>query len=256
VVGYTGTDKCVIIPDSYNAGSGNARVVSVDPGAFRGNTVVEYVYMGSKSFTDVKSNAFRGCTSLREVTFGTSLSTIGQLAFADTSLRSISVPDSVRAIGLGALRNTKVEQVRLPFIGGSKLTSNPYLGFVFGASGYAGNEYYVPSTLKLVELGDYCTIIPAYSFYGCTSLEEIVIGSGVKEIGISAFSGCVALRELYIPASVKDIPSAANEYNSIVYGCSESLVITVEGSAAPEGYGKTWCVIAEGVLAKVEYTEN
>ena len=252
VVGYNGSDKCVIIPDTYKDANGSGRIVSIEAGAFRGCTSIEYVHIGNNVY-DIKSNAFRGCTSLSEVSVGKSVATIGSLAFADTALRSIIIPDTVVSIGFGILRNTSVESIQVPFFGGSRNTSNAYLGYIFGASGYAGNGYYVPSTLKRVVVSDSCTVIPAYSMYGCTSVLDVVIGSGVSEIGISAFAGCESIISLYIPKNVTEIPAAANPYNSIVYDCSENLVITLESDSVPTGYGKFWCAITDDISAKVKH---
>lgn len=252
VMGYEGDDKCVIIPDKYNGPDGNGRVVSIEAGAFRDCTSVEYVYIGENVY-DIKSNAFRGCTALSEVSLGKSVATIGSLAFADTAVKNIVLPDSIVSIGFGILRNTAVEFIQVPFFGGSRNTSNAYLGYIFGASGYAGNGYYVPDTLKRVVVSDRCTYIPAYAMYGCASVIDVVIGSGVSEIGISAFAGCESISSLYIPDNVTEIPSSAHEYNSIVYGCADNLTITLEASAVPEGFGTYWNTISEGVSAELKH---
>ena len=251
VIGYNGTDECVMIPETHTEGSTVGRVIAVDAGAFRDCTTVKYVHVGN-NVSSISSNAFRGCSALIEISFGKSLMTIGQLAFADTALKSIKLGDLVQSIGFGILRNTEVESVELPFIGGSRNTSNAYLGYIFGASGYAGNEYYVPATLKRVVVTDKCTIIPAYAMYGCSGIEEVVIGAGVKEIGISAFSGCTAMKSLYIPNTVTEIPAAANAYNSIVYNCSEELVITLGAKSVPDTYGMFWCAISDTENAEVK----
>ena len=168
------------------------------------------------------------------------------------SIKSVIVPDSVKAIGQGAFAGTLLEEIVVPFIGGSRVTSNDFFGYIFGASEYVANEIYVPVTLKKVTLSDTCTYIPAYSFRSCVSIEEIVIGKGVTEIGISAFEKCTSLGSIYIPANVTDIPAAANYYNSPFFDCGEGFRIYLEAGSVPaSGYGAQWNSISSTARAEV-----
>ena len=184
---------------------------------------------------------------------GKAVKAIAATAFRDNkTVKRVIVPDSVTAIAQGAFRGTELEEIKLPFIGGSTTSSNKYLGYIFGASAYGANEYYVPVTLKKVILSDACKLIPAYSFRGCVSLEEVVIGSGVTEIGISAFEKCESLGSIYIPDNVTDIPAAANYYNSPFFGCDSEFTIYLEVRVLPTtGYGAVWSLVAEGKSASI-----
>ena len=76
------------------------------------------------------------------------------------------------------------------------------------------------------------------AFFGCTSLAEVRIADGLKEIGAYAFYGCDALRTVYIPASVEVIGDGAFEsleLESVYYGGTlESwLAITFTYGANP-----------------------
>ncbi|MBR2930068.1 MAG: leucine-rich repeat domain-containing protein [Clostridia bacterium] len=184
---------------------------------------------------------------------GRAVVAISSVAFRNNSVvKSVIVPDSVTAIGQGAFLGTQLEEIKLPFIGGSKVSSNKYLGYIFGASSYVANETFVPVTLKRVILSDACTLIPAYSFRGCVSLEEVVIGSGVTEIGISAFEKCTSLGAIYIPKTVTSIPAAANYYNSPFFDCGESFKIYLEAESVPaSGYGAMWNKLSKDSAATV-----
>jgi len=186
---------------------------------------------------------------------GKAVTAIASRAFENNKdIKYVKVPDSVVAIGQSAFRGcTSIEAITLPFVGGSDGSSKKYLGYVFGASEYLGNELYVPESLKAVEISDACKLIPAYSFYGCANITEIKIGSGVTEIGTSAFRGCTALIGIYIPKNVTLIQSAAYNYNSPFYDLPDSFVIYLEASSVPTGFASKWCVLdAEGNTAKVE----
>ncbi|MBR7117155.1 MAG: leucine-rich repeat domain-containing protein [Clostridia bacterium] len=184
---------------------------------------------------------------------GAAVNSITATAFRNNkTVKNVVIPTSVTAIGQGAFGGTELEQITVPFIGGSKVTSNPYFGYIFGASGYVANEVYVPVSLKRVVIAESCTYIPAYSFRGCISLEEVVIGSGVTEIGISAFEKCTSLKSIYIPATVTEIPAAANYYNSPFFDCVDDFVIYLEAESVPTtGYGAQWNVLADGKTATV-----
>lgn len=186
---------------------------------------------------------------------GKAVTAIASRAFENNKkITYVGVPDSVSAIGQSALRGcTSIEAVTLPFVGGSADSSKKYLGYIFGASEYVGNELYVPESLKTVVLSDACTLIPAYSFQGCKNITEIVIGSGVVEIGSSAFRGCTSLKGIYIPENVTLIQSAANNYNSPFFELASDFVIYLGADAVPAGFASKWNVLdSEGNTAKVE----
>ena len=52
---------------------------------------------------------------------------------------------------------------------------------------------------------DNVTMIEEWAFYGCTSLQSIVIPNNVTEIGKRAFSDCSSLQSIIIPDSVTRI---------------------------------------------------
>ena len=243
VTGYTGAQSGVIIPENYTNSLGvSGRVVGIDAGAFEGNTKIEYVYI-PPTVKNIGNKAFSGCTSLKSVTLSYGITAIGSLAFEDTAIADVIVPDSVVAIGQSAFRGAKVERITLPFIGGSRKTSNFYIGYIFGASAYGGNAQFLPETLKTVILSDSCPLIPAYSFYGADKIEEIVIGKGVTEIGISAFAGCESLIGLYIPKTVTDIPAAAYAYNSPVWGCKDDFIMASDAEYTLTGWALRYDIL-------------
>lgn len=251
---YTGTASTVVIPEEYTNSYGvKANVIEVSAGAFMNNTALTYVYLPD-SVKTVGNNAFRGCTSLRSVTLGSDIKGIGQLAFADTAISDVVLPDSLEAIGYGAYRGAPVERIVLPFVGGSAVTSNPYIGYLFGAAAYAGNAQALPDELKVVILSEKCTEVPAYAFYGASKIEEIVIGSKVTEIGVSAFQGCSSLVGLYVPATVTDIPAAAHNYNSPVYNCKDGFIIgtaVASKTSKPSGWGNRFDILNSTARATV-----
>ena len=240
VVGYTGSATVVVIPAKH----GGSGVVSIASGAFM-NSDVEIVYIPD-SVTNIGNNAFRGATSLEYVRFSEKLKVLGSAAFRETALTDVSLPKTLVAIGHGAFESTNLTKIAIPFIGGSHNTSNPYLGYIFGADGYGGNSHYVPASLKEVVLLDSCLEIAPRAFYDCKTLEKVTIGEGVKKIGSQAFA-YTAIKEIFIPDNVVEIPAkAADASVSPFFGMSSELVIKLEATNVPTGYGSVWSVIAIG----------
>ena len=260
VSGYEGDDITVVIPESYNG----LPVVSINTEAFLNNTKIECVIIPD-TVTNIGNSAFRGCTALKEVSFGSGLVNIGTLAFDGAPITDAHLPDTLLAIGFGAFRATKLESITLPFIGGARDSSNRFLGYIFGAADYTANPTFVPNTLRYLTLSDGCTEIPAYSLFGLNTLKEVKLGTGVEEIGISAFSGCTGLRKIFIPKSVKTAPADAYYYNSPFFGCSDELVVYAESDKFPTytlgngnfngtGFGKFWLNVSE--TEKAELVKN
>ncbi|MBQ9084227.1 MAG: leucine-rich repeat domain-containing protein [Clostridia bacterium] len=249
----------------------NAKGELVIPEMFEGlyvTAIAPYAFLGESELTGITIpatvktigvSAFKDCTSLERITLSEGVEVIGSLAFENTVIKSISVPDSVVAIGMGAFRGCRfVTSIQIPFVGAYESDSNNYFGYIFGAPSYVANSEYVPESLKTVILSNNCARVPAYSFYGCSGIENITLGEGVKHIGISAFSGCKMLKTIYIPATVTEIPAAAYFYNSPFLGCSEELVIVTE-SEDTSAFGKYWRRVSEELdatlLCGVSYAE-
>lgn len=239
VTGYDGTRDYVVIPEKYDGVEVNG--ISVE--AFKGDSGLKFLYIGD-NVLNIGTSAFENCTALEEIIFGERLQTIGQKSFANVGAKTIALPSSVAAMGFGSFENTQVEDLTLPFIGGSSFSSNKFLGYIFGAIGYAANKNYVPASLKTLRLNDACREIPAYSLFGCDKIEQVILGSSVEIIGISAFENCTSLKSVFIPKSVKTVYADGYDYNSPFFGCSEDLLIYTEKGFAAK-CGKYWLLINE-----------
>ena len=238
VVGYIGENPHVVIPATYNG----KPVTSIRSSAFEGNENIVYAIISHK-VTNIGNKAFSGCTSLTSVSLGNGVEVIGYKAFANTSITKVVLPNSLVSVGQGAFANTKLESITLPFIGGSRVSSNAYLGYIFGASYYSGNAAVVPSTLTSVTISDTATEIPAYAFFGASSIEEIIVGKNVSYIGNSAFYG-TSISSIYLPASVNEIPADAMPSNSPFFGLKDDFIIVLERTVT-ERFGQYWNYLNE-----------
>ncbi|MBQ3116535.1 MAG: leucine-rich repeat domain-containing protein [Clostridia bacterium] len=258
VTGYTGTEKSVVIPNTYKS----KPVTRIENVAFYNCSKLISIKIPT-SVTSIGLSALFGCNSLESITlpfagatkegvsnthfgylFGasryqdnrsyvpTSLKTvvitgetiIRKYAFYQcTSLRSIEIPNSITRISQSAFYGcNSLKSIALPFINiGFKGESSTYLGYIF-AYEHASQNDFVPTTLKTVVITG-GTSIGDYTFSYCKSLTNIVIGNSVTSIGYRAFSGCSSLASISIGNNVTNIGNEAFK------GC-DNLQYNIEGN--------------------------
>ncbi|MBR2876047.1 MAG: leucine-rich repeat domain-containing protein, partial [Clostridia bacterium] len=211
--------------------------------------------------TEIKGNAFNGCTSLTNVTIPDSVTSIGGSAFSGcTSLTSITIPDGVTSIGWDAFYGcTSLTSATIPdsvtsisdctFGYCSSLESinvssdNIYYSSIDGVlfnkektellfypSGRVNSAYMIP---------DGVTRIGAYAFGECSLLTSITISDSVTSIDdYLLFSGCSSLESINV----------SNENNA--YSSSEGVLFNKERTELlryPEGKKDNTYTIPEGV---------
>ena len=175
----------------------------------------------------IADQAFMNCKALTSVTIPDSVTTIGSHAFFSTALTSVTIPKSVKEIGdyafailhdFNAVNITDLKAwTEILFAGRD---ANPLM--------FAHNLYLNGELVTDLVLPDGITSTGDQAFFGCQSIQSIVIpGSanriefesfrycagvthvtiqeGVTEIGDEAFYGCKNMRYITIPASVKRI---------------------------------------------------
>lgn len=99
IIGYTGTDNCVVIPEYMNVGNGEVvKITGIKPGAFAGNTGIAAVVL-SDFITEIPDDCFNGCTALERV-LGGSITEIGSKAFYGcTSMQECAVRSVITSVG-------------------------------------------------------------------------------------------------------------------------------------------------------------
>ena len=208
---YDSRNSCNAIIET----SGNALIIGCK------NTIIP------NSVTSIGQSAFQGCYELSFVTIPNSVTSIGNYAFYRCSgLTSIVIGSGVTSIGNCAFANNE---------GLTYVT-------VYSSPSTIGEDLFVNST-NIKEVIFDCEIVTSL-FQGVTTIENVTIKDGVKEIGISAFSGLTNITSIFLPNSITSIGGSAfggctglnsiDLPNSLIsigdyafYGCSglNSLVI-------------------------------
>ena len=148
-------------------------------------------YTIPSSVTTIGDNAFAVC-ALTNVAIGSNVTSIGDSAFEGCfSLGSITIPNSVVSIGENAFDNcSRLTSVTIP----NSVTS-------IGESAFGGCRGLTSVTIpnSVISIGD-------YTFSGCSGLTSVTIANSVTSIGDQAFSSCTSLTGVYFngnaPASV------------------------------------------------------
>ena len=173
--------------------------------------------------TTIKSNCFNSQTHLTKITFaGNKMTTIEARAFMGLREVEIEIPSSVTTIGEYAFYQTSLTSVTLS----STLTLREY------SFGYC-------TPLKQVEINK-ITTIPTHCFENCINLESFTIKEGLTSIQDYAFINCSKLKsfnsQLYHSSNINNIFYVPKTLTSIgekaFEGTAFDEIIYQEGSSA------------------------
>ncbi|NLD26974.1 MAG: leucine-rich repeat protein, partial [Acholeplasmataceae bacterium] len=198
ITGYLGSKSNLVIPekifDKVVSGIADSAFADVD---FLKTVTIPF------TVTTIGEEAFAN-SSIQEITLPDTLTEIGKSAFAGcTGLTELSIPGSNIQFGVDILTGcTNLESLAVPF--GNQLT---FLGYLFGAASAAENDL-VPESLQSVEARADAISLAAAAFINCTSLTSLRL-HGFTSIGEAAFYGCTNIKELELPASLNEIALGA-----------------------------------------------
>ena len=199
--------------------SNNLRTIGNN--AFENSGLVNIVI--PSSVTTIGSYAFRNTSRLVSATFATgtniqslptgifqssniesfevpnSVKTIYDNAFNNCkNLKNIVIPSSVTTIGSGILRySTEIEEITVP---GSFVVVNLF---------YSNTDTNMSRKLVKVNIANGSTNVATNFLCGVTTVREVFLPYGIREIGNTAFKDCTNLETINIPRSVEVISSTA-----------------------------------------------
>lgn len=149
------------------------------------SSLTDVIFDSSDTLTTIGASAFKGCSSLKNITIPSSVRSIGTGAFKDcTSLETIKIPNAVSEISSAV------------FSGCSSLTDARIPNSVTQIGTYAFEDCV---NLKTVNLSDNLTSIGEYAFKNVKKAFEkedgsvqIIVPNTVTTIGVGAFEGIPA----------------------------------------------------------------
>ncbi len=171
-------------------------------------TLEEVIINGGES---IEQGVFSGCITLKKVTIGNTITSIGANAFSGcTALESVIIGSGVTNIGNGA------------FTGCTSLIN--------------------------ITIGSGVTDIGANAFEGCNSLESVEIGQNVQNIGEGAFSDCSNCL-FYDFSSCAQVPELASEH--VFDGINDNTEILVPDELFEDYfYNDNWRVVAHYIITR------
>lgn len=254
VIGYTGSNEYVTIPETYNG----LKVVYIASTAFKNNTKIKGITI-PEGIERIISDTFSGCSSLQSLTIPSTVtdyelcicgcSSLVELTFSYAynsfnihhnepcrdidNLKKISVPLDFSCGGIKFPNS--VEEVVLTEHSGRDVTLNhatvsnsvvPNVKKVV-ITDVIDTLGSMPETLESIEGLEYIETINAEAFKDCINLKELIIPESVKSIKSKAFEGCTGLKEIVVPDSVtyfgENIFAGCSNLESVVFSNNSPL---------------------------------
>lgn len=170
----------------------------------------------------IGENAFKNCTSLKDIAIPEGCIEIGEGAFCDcSSLETITLPSTIEKIGAcafakaieeSASEDEEVSKNILVLSFAQGITKIPDSSF------NAAYRNYI-TELKSVVIPSSVKVIGQKAFYQLNPQVTVNIPEGVEEIQEAAFassySGALKLQRLLLPSTIKKIGKEAFEYNQL-----------------------------------------
>jgi len=193
---YTGK---ITIPDSIVYKNKIFKIASIDQ-AFKGCTTLKEVIIG-RNINNITANAFNGCVSLTSIKIPNSVLNIFDGAFTGcTSLKNIIFEDGSTKLSLGCKSYRNSYGYGLFY---DCPLDSVYLGrdITFKANASYGYSPFYFKSISYLSIGDSVSEIYPLSFWRCKNINKLKIPRNIKKIGNYAFAECSHLKEIEYSAT-------------------------------------------------------
>ncbi len=231
-------EKCLIfntieLPDS---------ITKIGDSAFEGCGNLKEINFPN-SIINIESRAFADCKNLNKIVLPSNLESIGNSAFENCiNLTSVSIPNNLNYLDKSVFTSCNITELSIPLklIDRVDITKVTKLTI---SSGDIGTEMFqYNNTLEQVIIGSGVKVIGENAFTYCNNLKKIILKEGVERIENNSFSHCEKLTSITIPASVKSIGLRTFGYNvkleeiqvseeNAVYKSEGNCLLTKDGQA-------------------------
>ena len=189
---------------------------------------IQTLQLGRNYTGEGSTQPFRGISSLQNLTIGSTVTTIGNSAFADCNLlKTVRFEDGTNTLTLTTSR------LSLLTFGNSPIETL-HIGRPLTISNTSYQPFAGKTTIKTVTISRVFTdgTLNAGLFQNCTGLTSVTFPtSGLTTIGSSVFSGCKTLPAITIPNTVTAIGDDA------FYGCETLSSISIPSTVSTIGTG-------------------
>lgn len=193
LIGYTGTDTEVTIPDYFDGGC----VSKIAASAFSGNTNITSVNL-SKLTTTIGEGAFEDCDSLTSVS-GSGVTDIEANAFKNCSALTTISMASVVTIGerafVGCTSLSTLKLSKATTIGANAFEGSGITTFTSSNLTTIGDNAFIRTSIQSIDLST-VSRIGEKAFAYCNSLTDVTLTDSVIALGDSAFANCEALESV------------------------------------------------------------
>ncbi len=148
---------------------------------------------GKKDPTYIYAGAFKGCSSLKNITIPDTVERLASGAFESCGLTGFTWPAGVNFVYPDTFKNCK----SLKSVDFSKFHSTA------SDASIAAGAFYGCSALESVAIPEGIIYISDEAFYGCTKLKTVTFPSTLAEVSGYAFQNCSSLEEVDLRASTK-----------------------------------------------------
>ncbi|MGO8676067.1 MAG: leucine-rich repeat domain-containing protein [Limisphaerales bacterium] len=283
---YTGTNSAVVIPSTIDDLPVTSLYGPNYPVFYPDRTNLTSVVIPS-TVTNIGAGAFGECSGLADVTIPSSVVSIGLWAFAGAGLTNVSIPSSVASLGLGVFEdcsnlvaitvdgaNPSYSSVDGVLFDKARMTLIEYPGgkagsyavpagtTSIGESAFEGcfrlGSITLPASVKNVGASAFACGFTFGDplFLMVSGLTNLVLGSGVTNVGATPFYGCIQLGGVLFEGNP---PSMAGDMDFILYdsfaawGQAGSYQIVAYHMPGSSGWGSTFAgapaVVWDPVLA-------
>ena len=191
--------KSVTFPDSLTTLEGNA---------FRETRLLEVVTFG-RGMPDIPGGVFVECSNLDQLNFADNTTSIGDYAFAGSSVDHVKLPDSCLSIGDYAFENCQVKTV--DFGNGLKTI---------------GDYAFYKCSLQHVDIPNSVETIGDHAFYYNAYMRTITLGTGVKSIEASIIDSYLAsFDHVFYRGTEEQYAAIDIKYNTYLNGAMHHFLV-------------------------------
>lgn len=181
-----------------------------------------------KNVNSIGNEAFKNCTSLKEIVFDNTLITIGKDCFDKTNITHLSFPSSLESMGrlafLSKIESVEIDKDNYYYTSKDGVVFTKDESTIVWYPTFKKDKTYVfPETVNVVYSEAFCcntimetldmrnakrlTYLNYNNFFGFNSLKKVYFPENLRELGRTCFFNCEHLDEVSLPESLISIPS-------------------------------------------------